>query len=332
MRNRSNWLTALCGALLVVLVLGLSHQAYSDTPKDNPAKPVPGNLDTMSGYTFKQFGDFQKDWHMVTARYRKDTTEMRITYANDIAWKTLVEGKTDYPDGAMFAKVGLMTEEDPAFPSSAVPSGGVRYQFMVRDKKKHASTNGWGYAIFGLDGKTFGHDPISGSEVTTLACNACHEIVPERGYVFSKPLKTQITEATKLTPEAAARLTYWTEKVAPLPEKIKQRIPKQYTEIRLLRSPMQVHMFDGTLNEIIPMLTKEALASNLPAALMSNDGRRFSLVLVDPDNPRCKLPTGKGGIGMKNIFTGSIPTAIKAIEAEGDPHPVSARRFCEAKP
>ena len=99
---------------------------------------------TMSGYTFNDYRDFQKNWKLVTVRYRKDTDEMRFTYANDLAYSTLMSGKTDYPDGAVFAKIGFKTEPDPAFSSSAVPSGIRRYQFMVRDSKKHTSTNGWG--------------------------------------------------------------------------------------------------------------------------------------------------------------------------------------------
>jgi hypothetical protein len=81
---------------------------------------------SMNGISYDTFGDFFKKWHFVTARYRKDTEEMRFTYANDIAWRALQEGAgppgavKDYPEGAAFGKVGVMTQDDPAFTSSAV--------------------------------------------------------------------------------------------------------------------------------------------------------------------------------------------------------------------
>src|SRR6185437_3765393 len=140
--------------------------------------------DEMSGYTLHQFGDFEKNWHLVTVRFRKDTGEMRFVYANESAWRTLLEGKTDYPDGAVFGKVAVMTQEDTAFPASAVPSGARRVQFMVRNSAKHATTDGWGYALFNAYGKRFPDKP----DTQPIACAACHRLVRERGEVFSQPM------------------------------------------------------------------------------------------------------------------------------------------------
>lgn len=131
----------------------------------------------MNGHELKEFAGFERNWKLVTVRFRKDTGEMRFTYANDLAWKALMSGATDYPKGSVFAKIGLATLEDPSFASSAVPSGARRYQFMVRDKTKYSETDGWGYALFDANGKTFPGEPKEAS----LACAACHHIVPERG-------------------------------------------------------------------------------------------------------------------------------------------------------
>lgn len=73
----------------------------------------------MNGYSLSQFPDFIKKWHFVTVRYRKDAHEMRFSYANDKAWETLQAGAKKYPDGAVFAKLGIMTQEDLAFSASA---------------------------------------------------------------------------------------------------------------------------------------------------------------------------------------------------------------------
>ena len=82
-----------------------------------------GQSDTMNGYSLKQYEGFEKNWRLVTVRYRKDTGEMRLTYANELAWKTLSEGRINYPKGAVFAKIGVKTESDPAFAASLSPEG-----------------------------------------------------------------------------------------------------------------------------------------------------------------------------------------------------------------
>jgi len=148
--------------------------------------------DTMNGYSLQQFGDFQKNWHLVTVRFRQDTNEMRFTYANDLAWDTLKAGKVDFPNGAVFGKVGVMTKPDPAFVSSVVPGGARRIQFMVRDVKKHSRDDGWGYALFDVQGKVF---PDHGRQAVQ-ACVACHHIVPDRGFVFSQLMSNDLNSGT----------------------------------------------------------------------------------------------------------------------------------------
>ena len=156
----------------------------------------------MNGYSLDQFGDFIKSFHFVTVRYRTDTHEMRLTYANDKAWQALLAGGKHYPDGAVFAKIGIMTEQDPGFTSSVVPSGAKRYQLMVMDHKKHAATAGWGYALFDKDGKTFEQNPVE----QTAACDACHKLVPDRSYVFSQPMRLDIGVPASYPPAADADL------------------------------------------------------------------------------------------------------------------------------
>lgn len=157
-------------AVLAVTCTWIASASLAEAPKDaipslppaNAPKPPPvfAGQTSMNGYSLKQFPNFIKNFHFVTVRYRKDTSEMRLTYANDKAWGALLAGGTHYSDGAVFAKIGIMTKQDPAFTSSVVPSGGKRYQLMVMHHKKHAATDGWGYALFDMDGKTFGQDPV----------------------------------------------------------------------------------------------------------------------------------------------------------------------------
>lgn len=152
------------------------------------AEPAPQDFaghGEMSGMHLSDFPEFNKTWHEVTVRFRKDTGELRFVYANDAAWRTLSQNRTDYADGAIFAKIAVATNDDPSFPTSAVPGGVRRYQLMVRNKKMYAETDGWGYALFDNDGLTFPENPKN----MVLACAACHRIVRERGEVFSQPMQ-----------------------------------------------------------------------------------------------------------------------------------------------
>src|ERR1035437_2450819 len=129
---------------------------------------------SMNGISYSDYANFEEKWKFITVRYRMDTSEQRFIWANASALQTLEAGSADYPDGAVFAKIGFMTEEDPAFKSSRVPSGALRYQFMVRDKKKYATTGGWGYALFDGNKTTLAGNPANQAQ----ACFGCHQLVP----------------------------------------------------------------------------------------------------------------------------------------------------------
>lgn len=231
----------------------------------------------MNGISWKDFKSFPEKWELVTIRFRKDTGEMRITYANPIAMKALKEGKTEYPDGAVFAKTGIHTGVDPQFISSVVPKGIRRYQLMVKDKKQYASTHGWGYALFDPEGKTFNEDP----KITQDACYACHTIVENRGDVFSQHFSTTRYVKPIFTGEEkkVSSINYVQKKVAQLPEQIRKHIPDWAKEVRWVEVDiLRKHVFQGTLDEMRPLLEHESMKSKLPAVFASKDEQRFVLV------------------------------------------------------
>ncbi len=233
---------------------------------------------TMNGFTMTHFGEFSKLWQLVTVRFRKDTGEMRITYANPQAWEVLKNNKINYEDGAVFAKISILTKDDPIFPSSVVPSGGRRVQFMVRDKKKFKATAGWGYALFDSTGHTYPGD----LKEAEMACMACHNIVPERGYVFSQPMDVSLNlfQNTK-TKEWGERLIFKKIKRTDLPKNVLEKIPAKYEWIHSLQGEIAKKPFAGTLDEIRPLLARESSKYKLPSLLLSQDEKIFSLVLPD---------------------------------------------------
>ncbi len=248
----------------------------------NLSSAEPLAVTEMNGIKRSDFQNFEKDWRLVTVRYRKDSNEMRWTFANDLAWKTLASGSISYPDGAIFGKIGVVTHEDSQFTSSAVPSGARRFQFMVRDKVKYAETGGWGYALFDVDGKLF---PESIKE-TTLACYACHRIVENRGQVFSQPFqfldgsKSLFSSTFFSENKGFHKVQFKTVAKKSLPDAIKKQLPNEVSQIQIVDVVfLQDNLFQGTLDEIKPSLELESYNKNLPAALVSKDGLRFSLII-----------------------------------------------------
>ncbi len=309
---------ALFATMLGLFALSASAQPASRTPV--------ANAERMNGYALSDYAGFWKnpDWHFVTVRYRRDSSEMRLTYANPIAWKALLAGGNEYPEGAVFGKVGLLTQDDPGFTSSAVPAGARRYQLMIRDKEKGKDTNGWVYALFDGRGKAVAED----QDIASQACWACHALVPERGEVFSQPISMDISDTlpdpgTVPFTQAISRVEFETVKVSTLPEKIRVKLPRGTESVRIVQGKLALNLFRGTVDEIRPTLAKESLRANMPAILMSKDGTLFSVVLSGLDAKSCALSGGGQGVTVSAFYTTGILPGKESLIAE--------QQYCEKK-
>ncbi len=283
-----------CQLLATVIVLGLITGSCSAAETTAATDELVMNDIRLSDYL-----DFSQKWPLVTVRYRTDTTELRFTYANPLANAVLQVGGTEYPDGAVFAKIGMMTADDPEFFSSKVPSGAKRFQFMVRDKAKYAATGGWGYAVFParLPLSVPTETQIKADVATAQARFACHEIVKDRGYVFSQPANLRATYSmlTESLPpvtavKAAPALRFVNFDVAALPEAIRRRLPGLVNQVRFLEGNIRKHVFRGTLGVLRPTLIAEASLTRQPAVFMAENQRDFTIVI--PINGTT-LPDGK---------------------------------------
>ncbi|MBC7713824.1 MAG: cytochrome P460 family protein [Rhizobacter sp.] len=256
----------------------------------------------MNEIKYSDYKNFDKKWKLVTVRFRQDTEEMRFTYANPLAFKTLKNGMTDYPDGAVFGKVGLMTGADPLFESSLVPMGARRYQLMVRNKNKYKEQNGWGYALFDERGFPFPED----HKTQVVACAACHVVAEERGYVFSQiadmNLRVKHDEGVLKDQKNKKKIIFTMVPRSELAENILKVIPEKFKFIRVLSGEMASNLFQGTLEEIRPTLSQEVFQSKRPALLKSLDSLRFSLVFPENLGSLCNK-NEKSGMYMKSIYT-----------------------------
>ena len=299
----------LCAALFALVICCMGCNGCNRAPSERPGP-------SMHGYTLASFGDFTHDWRLVTARYRQDIGEQRFTYANAAAMKVLAQGGTHYPDGAMFGKVGFIVEEDKIFPSSLVPSGSRRYQFMVRDEQRFKDTNGWGYVIFSSIGATLPGDPGQ----TSQACAACHSIVGEQGYVFSQPMKLEpaTDEGAPRDPHPPSErvaVTFTDRDVARLPPNVARLLPAGVARVRALQGEVRDHLFSGTLNELRPVLTEEALAKGLPALVLADDPIDFELVWQDAaDNAPCP----RKGVRARYAISGKSPKAFAPLPVQSE--------------
>jgi hypothetical protein len=291
-----------------------SSWAYVDAPDQAQQIAKPDNPTAMNGYTLKQFGDFIRNWHFVTVRFRRDTGEQRLIYANDSAWKALLAGSKDYPDGAVFAKIGAPTDEDPAFIDSQTPMSAKRVQFMVRNHEKHKDTDGWGYAVFNVRGfVNIGEPQKNASE----ACNACHQVVRDRGMIFSKPMPALrgVAHIAEQPPSAteASSVAFITMETAALPEFVRAHVPPDAKQVRVLQGPIPQHVFHGTVYESMPLVAAEAVRAKMPAVLIGQSGTpEFTAVWPAFFNgyksDGCKIPGGKTGRTVLGGHTITYPS------------------------
>lgn len=312
-------------ALAVIMCLATSgaaaqNKAITEAPKaDNMpvvggyadesvkgAKAAKGHDPEMNGIRFSTYEGFEKTWKLVTVTYRTDVKEMRFSYANDKAYETLINNSTDYPDGATFIKVAVQTLGDPAFINSEVPQGSHRYQVMLKDRHKYKATDGWGYASFAAT--TWGYDvygwdgKIAKDNIYDMQdkCHACHTLVKDRGFVFSKlaninPAPGQdVTSFTKRpAPKATAGIEFKTIARSDLPEPLRQFVPADAYTLRRVTGLLGKYGYTGNAYEMRMAFIVEALRSKMPVIHYKEDGGSILVVApttkeAEPVSPTCK--------------------------------------------
>lgn len=127
-----------------------------------------------------------RDWRLISvAREEGSLDDIRAVLGNDRAIKSYREGKSAFPDGAIIARLAwsydASEENNKVFGQrqsfvAGHPKNGV--QFMVKNSRKFASTDGWGYGHFD-DGKLAG-------EAVLKTCHPCHQAIRARDFVFTR--------------------------------------------------------------------------------------------------------------------------------------------------
>ena len=133
-----------------------------------------------------------RDWRLISVAHLAGGSlkQLRAQLGNDIAIKAFREGKLPFPDGAIIAALHwneAASDENNKVLASGFPGAGlqssiaasaVTVQFMVKDSKKYAATDGWGFADF-TNGKP-------GDEALHKTCFPCHQPAKDRDFVFAR--------------------------------------------------------------------------------------------------------------------------------------------------
>jgi len=166
--------------LLLPAIVALSGVAAGMAPKSGHA------AGEAAPVFVTQIPPGYRDWRLVSvAREEGDLDDIRAILGNDTAIKAYREGKLPFPEGAIIARLAwkyeASEENNKVFGRAQSfvaghPKNGV--QFMVKDSKKYAATDGWGYAHF-EDGK-------SADEKLLKTCAPCHAKIKDRDFVFTR--------------------------------------------------------------------------------------------------------------------------------------------------
>ncbi|HEX3864931.1 MAG TPA: cytochrome P460 family protein [Stellaceae bacterium] len=148
---------------------------------------APGRADDEVTPIFgiKMFAGY-RDWRLISVAHEEGKLDdLRGILGNDIAIAAYREGKQEFPDGTVIARLAwayTSSEENnkvfgqhQSFVAGA-PKEGV--QFMVKDSTKYAATGGWGFAQFN-DGKAV-------DEATIKTCFPCHEPAKAHDFVYTR--------------------------------------------------------------------------------------------------------------------------------------------------
>jgi hypothetical protein len=145
-------------------------------------------LASPNGIGFSEFRGYEA-WQVIAPS--QTDTRTKVILGNPLMVKAYETGipanGVTVPDGAMMAKVEWSRKANPFLPGAAlVPDTLQTIGFMVKDAKRFADTDGWGYAQFDYDSaagtfKARGSDPA----FAKAACHQCHTRVKARDFVFT---------------------------------------------------------------------------------------------------------------------------------------------------
>jgi hypothetical protein len=155
-------------------------------------------LKVPNGLAFSEFRGYE-DWQVVAPSQTDAQNVMRVILANPVMMKAYREGIPSNgkpcPDGSKIAKIEWKPKKLTDAPFSAttpdtVPGDLTEVEFIEKNAKRFADSNGWGYADFKYDAAsdtfrpaTMADKPPQGNDAKCGA--ACHKLAAAKDYIFT---------------------------------------------------------------------------------------------------------------------------------------------------
>lgn len=125
-----------------------------------------------------------KNWQAISTTDAFANGTLRVIFGNAIAVKAIREKNTKHwPNGTTFAKV--QWDQLPDEEGNIHTGKFNQIEYMIKDDKKYASTEGWGWARF----KTLQLIPDGKNASLANECINCHRPVKDDDFVFTFPIK-----------------------------------------------------------------------------------------------------------------------------------------------
>jgi hypothetical protein len=180
--NMKRALIRVVGAVL----LGALATGVAISAQDKYTVKVPNGL---------AFADFRgyEGWQVISLSHG---TLLAVILGNPAAVAAYKEGipanGKPFPDGAKLAKIHWTPRTIAGEPGQPLVAGALHdVDFMVKDSKKFADSNGWGYAAFEYDDASASFRPSDQNDKPPQAndakCGAaCHIVAKNKDYVFTE--------------------------------------------------------------------------------------------------------------------------------------------------
>lgn len=182
MKNKTRFININIVAALSMLATGAAISA-----QDKNTVSVP------NGLSFSEFKGYES-WQTINISHSGEL--VAVIVGNPImidAYKAgIPENGKPFPDGAKMAKIHWTAKKKDAVPGQPTVGGALHdVDFMVKDSKRFADGNGWGYAMFKYDiasatftPGTMADQPPQGNDAKCGV--ACHQLAKPRDFVFTE--------------------------------------------------------------------------------------------------------------------------------------------------
>jgi hypothetical protein len=182
MNTKQLLIGAVSAALLAVLATGVALSA-----QDRNTVKVPGGLG------FAEFKGYES-WQTINVSHNNG--KLAVILGNPTMIEAFKAGIPDngkpFPDGAKMAKIHWDEKKALTLPGQPFVGGTLHdVDFMVKDGKRFADGNGWGYAAFRYDPASDTFHPATTADQPPQGNDAkcgvgCHTAAMARDYVFTE--------------------------------------------------------------------------------------------------------------------------------------------------